>query len=146
MWAHSHSHLWFWQRIRTRPAVHWVEQEVFAISTFLIFEERVLAGLRLCRFLFTCFCFLAHLWRDLFFLQGEQNLGISSCVLFFVFDLFSLPSTVKYYHSCLWLDERSRPLFWFDGYVFRTNFMEAFLHVSLSMYEIKDNMWTNIDG
>ena len=78
MWPRSHFHLCFWLWIRTRSAVRWVEQEVFLQRSLALpsFEARVLAGLRLCRFLLSCFCFLAHLWIHLLFLQGEEILAL----------------------------------------------------------------------
>ena len=88
MWARNECHLWFrtkddsdslsdWQWVRTRSAIHWVEQEVFLQRFWALppFEGRLLAGLRFCQSLHSCFCFLAHLWGHLLFLQGEQILA-----------------------------------------------------------------------
>lgn len=88
MWARNECHLWFrtkddsdslsdWQWVRTRSAIHWVEQEVFLQRFWALppFEGRLLAGLRFCQSLHSCFCFLAHLWGHLLFLRGEQILA-----------------------------------------------------------------------
>ena len=89
MWARNHCHLWFrtkddkdslsdWQWVRTRSAIHWVEQEVFLQRFWALppFEGRFLVGLRFCPSLHACFCFLAHLWGHPLFLQGEQILAL----------------------------------------------------------------------
>ena len=150
VWAHNNfRHLWFWQWILTLSAIHGVEKDIFLQRSWALpsFEERVLAGVRLCRFLLSCFCFLAHPGSHLLFFQGKQILALLKfhfqCILFLqkaaLVDLHCeiLP-------SCLRLDERSmyfdsRLLFWLVECVFRTNFTRAFFScVNLSMYEISD--------
>lgn len=121
MWARNECHLWFrtkddsdslsdWQWVRTRSAIHWVEQEVFLQRFWALppFEGRLLAGCRLTLlsvfalvFLFSC-----SSMRSSIVPSRRTNLGTSASILFLQKAARLLPSTVKYYRSCLWLDER----------------------------------------
>ena len=117
--------------VSTNSNSHWVEQEVFLQCFWALpsFKERFLAGLRLCRFLLSYFCFLAQSesWHFFFYFVLQK------AVCFF-------PSTVKHYRSCLCLDEAISQSFafligWLSiSYEFVAGLFSC---VDLSMYEIK---------
>ena len=145
MWARNEFHLWFrtkddsdsmsdWQWVRTRSAIHWVEQEVFLQRFWALppFEGRLLAGLRFCQSLQSCFCFLLiyeviycsfkenkswHLCFHFVFTESRALVALHCEVLSFV----SLIGRTMYFHS--------RSLFWLVCCIFRTNFTRAFFHV-----------------
>ena len=145
MWARNECHLWFrtkddsdslsdWQWVRTRSAIHWVEQEVFLQRFWALppFEGRLLAGLRFCQSLQSCFCFLLiyeviycsfkenkswHLCFHFVFTESRALVALHCEVLSFV----SLIGRTMYFHS--------RSLFWLVCCIFRTNFTRAFFHV-----------------
>lgn len=145
MWARNEFHLWFrtkddsdslsdWQWVRTRSAIHWVEQEVFLQRFWALppFEGRLLAGLRFCQSLQSCFCFLLiyeviycsfkenkswHLCFHFVFTESPALVALYCEVLSFV----SVIGRTMYFHS--------RSLFWLVCCIFRTNFTRAFFHV-----------------
>lgn len=101
MWARNHCHLWFWQWVRTwaggisstflSSSSLW--RKVFSSLTFLSVFALV--------FLFSC-----SSMRSSIVPSRRTNLGTSASILFLQKAARLLPSTVKYYLSCLWLDER----------------------------------------
>lgn len=145
MWARNECHLWFrnkddsdslsdWQWVRTRSAIHWVEQEVFLQRFWALppFEGRLLAGLRFCQFCTHVFVFLLiyeviyysfkenkswHLCFHFVFTESRALVALYCEVLSFV----SLIGRTMYFHS--------RSLFWLVCCIFRTNFTRAFFHV-----------------
>ena len=102
------------------------------LSSILSFEERVLAGLRLCRLLLQVFDFLfiyeviyccwkeskcRHFFFHFVFTEKRAGVALHHEVLSFVF----LIGRTMYFHS--------RSLFWLVGCVFRSNFTRAFFRV-----------------
>ena len=135
MRARGHFRLWFWQWVRTRRAIHRVGQEVLIQRSWDLpfFEEWFLAGLQ--SLSVSTLVFLSSC-SEVFRSFRENQFGWLSLQK----ATRLLPSNVKHYRSCLWLDGVFSQSFAFliswlcIFYEFSVGVF--FLCVNLSMYEL----------
>ena len=121
MWPRSHLYLCVWWWIRTRSAIHWVQQEVFLQRSWRRKNFSNLTSLSVFALVYCIYCSFkgSKSWHIFHFASTEIRalVALHGEVLWFV----SLIGRTLYFHS--------RSLFWLVGCEFRTNFARAFFPV-----------------